>query len=331
MNGSGVAGFEREEWARRVRTALRQQNVSKALTIVTQEIFGGAPLPSSISRFVPRRLVRPIRQSSGGVDYNTSGGSPEAVERLNNELLMLRASSSANARQFLVTPINNDLFLWAVRLIYSPTSDFGKDLVAFYKKANGGTFSKMIRLVSTFLLYTPLLSLPLSSILTIRTRIGNHSNAPEVHIEMRFPPTYPYDPPLLRIIRPRFLFTTSIETFFTQKTATVTEGNDTNNTTSTTTTASSDIETKADEPRRGLSVSNNFENALTNWDASFSIVDMLKQLHQTIQRQTVDVEHADDEFAIPTVGTFWRLYTCEEAGWVFFFFSFSLLFFFFLP
>jgi hypothetical protein len=145
MNSSGVAGFEREEWVRRVRTALRQQNVSKALTIVTQEIFGGAPLPSAISRFVPRHIVRPLRQSSGGVNYNTEGGSQEAVERLNNELLMLRASSSATARQFLVTPINNDLFLWAVRLIYNPASDFGKDLVAFYKKANGAPFSKIIR------------------------------------------------------------------------------------------------------------------------------------------------------------------------------------------
>lgn len=145
MNGSGIAGFEREEWVRRVRTALRQQNVSKAMTIVTQEIYGGAPLPSAVSRFVPRRIIRPLRQSSGGIDYNTSGGSPEAVERLNNELLILRASSSAHARQFLVNPINNDLFLWAVRLIYDSTSEFGKSLVEFYKKANAGPFSKIIR------------------------------------------------------------------------------------------------------------------------------------------------------------------------------------------
>jgi hypothetical protein len=73
-------------------------------------------------------------------------------------------------------------------------------------------------------------------------------------------------------------------------------------------------ETQADKPRRGLSVSNNFEDALTNWNPSFSVVDILKQLHAAIQQQGVDVEHADDEYAIPTVGTFWRLYTCEDAG-----------------
>lgn len=67
-------------------------------------------------------------------------------------------------------------------------------------------------------------------------------------------------------------------------------------------------------PKRGLSISHNFENALTNWDPSFSVVDILKQLHHMIQRQVVDVEHADDEYAIPTQGTFWRLYTCEAAG-----------------
>lgn len=146
MNGSGIAGFEREEWIRRLRTALKQHNSTKALTIVTQEIFGGAPLPSAISRFIPRRLSRPLALSSGNnVNYNTSGGNPEAVERLNNELLLLRATSSATSKQFLVTPINNDLFLWAVRLIYNPTEDFGRDLVAFYKKANGAPFSKIIR------------------------------------------------------------------------------------------------------------------------------------------------------------------------------------------
>jgi hypothetical protein len=142
---------------------------------------------------------------------------------------------------------------------------------------------------------------------------------------MKFPPTYPYDPPLLRIIRPRFLSTTNIETFFTRINTTPTEVNNTNSTSTTTTpTDTNGIETnggenrsaniEADKPRRGLSVSNNFETALTNWDPSFSVVDILKQLQQAIEHQVVDVEHADEEYAIPTVGTFWRLYTCEEAG-----------------
>lgn len=148
MTASGIAGFEREEWIRRVRTAVKQHNLTKALTIVTQEVFGGAPLPSSVSRFIPRRLVRPVAltgSGGSGVAYNTSDGNPEAVERLNNELLLLRASSSATSKQFLVTPINNDLFLWAVRLIYNPSEDFGRDLVEFYKKANSAPFSKIIR------------------------------------------------------------------------------------------------------------------------------------------------------------------------------------------
>lgn len=99
--------------------------------------------------------------------------------------------------------------------------------------------------------------------------------------------------------------TTKIETFFSR--TEVTSNDDS-------TTTSSGGNDSPDKPKRGLSISHNFESALSNWDPSFSVVDILKQLHLLIQKQVVDVEHADDEYAIPTVGTFWRLYTCESAG-----------------
>jgi hypothetical protein len=141
---------------------------------------------------------------------------------------------------------------------------------------------------------------------------------------MKFPPNYPNEPPLLRIIRPRFSSTSSIETFFTRTNSTPIDAP--NHDTTTTTTADETTDTKKSTPsRRGLSVSHNFEDALTYWDPSFSVVDMLKQLHHAIQRLEIDVEHADDEYAIPTVGTFWRLYTCEAAGR--FYSLFSTLFF----
>ncbi len=145
MDISGTAGFERDEWIRRLRSALKQQNTNKAMTIVTTEIFGGAPLPSAISRFIPRHLLRPRYYTHTTDDYNVSGGSPEAADRLMNELQLLRASSTNTAKQFVATPINNDLFLWGVRLLFEPSLSFSRDLVEFYKKANAAPYSKIIR------------------------------------------------------------------------------------------------------------------------------------------------------------------------------------------
>jgi hypothetical protein len=147
MRGSGIATFEQDEWIRRLRTAIRQQNMNKAFAIVLHEIFGGAPLPSAISRFIPRHLAHSHAYSPHPrtADLNTAGGSAEAAERLMNELQLLRASSSTTYRQFVVTPIGNDLFLWGIRLLYDPSLSFAKDLVDFYKQANGTEFSKIIR------------------------------------------------------------------------------------------------------------------------------------------------------------------------------------------
>lgn len=148
MISSGIARFEADEWIRRLRTAIRQQNFNKAFTIVVQEIFGGAPLPSAVSRFVPRRLAHthaynPHARTS---EFNTAGGTPQAVERLMNELQLLRASSSTTARQFVVNPINNDLFLWGVRLRYDASyPEFAQDLAEFYKRANKTQFSNIVR------------------------------------------------------------------------------------------------------------------------------------------------------------------------------------------
>lgn len=145
MNGSGMASFERDEWIRRLRTALRQQNTARAFSIVVYEIFGSAAIPSTISRFTPHRLTRQSSTSPGDQPLNTAGGNAEAVERLNHELQLLRASSSATSKLFLVNQINNDMFLWTVRLLYDPSLPFAQDLVEFYKKANGSQFAKMIR------------------------------------------------------------------------------------------------------------------------------------------------------------------------------------------
>lgn len=73
-----------------------------------------------------------------------------------------------------------------------------------------------------------------------------------------------------------------------------------------------EIDGEPTSSRRGLSISHQFERALTHWDPTASAIDLLKQLHDVVQQQKVDLEHADDEYAIPTVGSFWRLYTCLE-------------------
>lgn len=102
----------------------------------------------------------------------SQNASKQAVDRLMKDYIELSNSEHSLKLGFKAFPKNNDLFLWEVQLFdFDKTvcKDFVGDLQKYAKGHNGQDF---------------------------------------VRLEMKFPEGYPYKPPFLRVISPRFAFHT---------------------------------------------------------------------------------------------------------------------------
>jgi len=102
----------------------------------------------------------------------SQNASKQAVDRLMKDYIELCSSEHSLKLGFKAFPKNNDLFIWEVQLFdfdKSVCKDFVGDLQKYAKAHNGQDF---------------------------------------VRLEMKFPEGYPFKPPFLRVISPRFAFHT---------------------------------------------------------------------------------------------------------------------------
>lgn len=100
--------------------------------------------------------------------YTADGSNRVSVQRLVKDLKV--ANKSGQKFGYEAKPRGNNLFKWDVKLVNIPTDTvLGKDLQKYAIK---------------------------------------HKKEPAIHMEMQFPGDYPYSPPFLRVVEPRFRFLT---------------------------------------------------------------------------------------------------------------------------
>ncbi|CAL1533623.1 unnamed protein product [Lymnaea stagnalis] len=116
------------------------------------------------------KLVSEDRESEEklATRFFKGNGSEMAVKRLVKDLKNISVCGPKFG--FLASPVENNLFVWQVKLTNIPTDTrLGKDLVIYAKKYN---------------------------------------QEPVITLDMQFPTDYPFSPPFIRVLKPRFQFLT---------------------------------------------------------------------------------------------------------------------------
>ncbi|RUS82216.1 hypothetical protein EGW08_010030, partial [Elysia chlorotica] len=114
------------------------------------------------------KLNRQEKEETLAASFTNSQGSKMAVKRLVKDLMQLNSSKTKSGID--ASPSGNDLFIWNVKFTDIPTeTKLGKDLQEYAKK---------------------------------------YEEEAVICLQMLFPPDYPFSPPFIRILKPRFQFLT---------------------------------------------------------------------------------------------------------------------------
>lgn len=175
----------------------------------------------------------------------------EASEKLRDELDTIE---NMNTKEFGFTasPLGQDLFHWHVTLFgFGSETKLGQELTEWALK---------------------------------HTQISDFTANLEqdILLEMKFPPDFPENAPLFRIIRPRFK---NIEMDL--------------------------IVGEMNEGRKSMTVSRALEKSQGSWKTNTSVVDLIQQLRTFLleNNATIDMDSGSEGYALPTVGGFWRSYS----------------------
>lgn len=273
--------YEVDEWLRRIQLQLQRKDTASALSVIQDDILGGAIPPEPIRKFfdTSRRFRFRFGQqldTEKEKKYIDVGGTQEASERLQAELTQLK---ELNCKElgFTAEPKNNNLYHWHISLFGFGNTKLGQDLVEWSLKHN-----------------------------------QIHDNMKEIEqdilLEMKFPPNYPNQPPHFRIIRPRFQ-NIEVELTMTNQSGTTTISSNTLDTLNGANTALS---------RKSLSVSRVLEKSKDSWIPSSSIADIIQQIRTFFLESGahIDVDSSAEGYSLPTIGGFWKSLTCVSPATV---------------
>eukprot|EP01114_Cavostelium_apophysatum_P014512 TRINITY_DN3787_c0_g1_i6.p1 TRINITY_DN3787_c0_g1~~TRINITY_DN3787_c0_g1_i6.p1 ORF type:complete len:1009 (+),score=225.69 TRINITY_DN3787_c0_g1_i6:144-3170(+) len=281
--------YEIDEWIRRIQVALQRKDLPKALSIIQTDIYGGSAPPDVIQKFFPRNRFgyRPFNSidldQHGEKKYSDVGGTQEASERLRAEIIQLKDMNTKELMGFVAEPSGADLYHWHVKLSgFGEDTPIGRDLTEWTLR------------------HTNIMD-------------GIAELPREILLEMKFPPNYPHEPPLFRIVKPRFK---NIEVEVRLNTSgTFDKSGATTTVSSGMIEESSQTEGGEAEPgreRRSLSVSRVLERDKAGWTPTLSILEIIQQIRTFFLESgaKIDVENTLEGYSLPTVGKFWRSFSC---------------------
>ncbi len=133
----------------------------------------------------------------------------------------------------------------------------------------------------------------------------------EILMELKFPPDYPYQPPMLRLIRPGLRLENPITTLNVgygvkledSMPSASEEG------------SVSAPATETGKPVNPLSLSMQLEDASRKaWSSKLTVIDIVKNIKESLIRSgaRVDMTTATPDYGLPTVNSFWRRYTVRS-------------------
>jgi len=236
--------YEIDEWLRRVQVQVQRGDYKKALSIIQDDIMGGAQIPKSISQFFQkfRWRHRPVSPEKQEKTYIETGGTQDATSRIRAELEQLKEMNTKELG-FTAQPINSHLYHWHISLFgFGDHDSLGRDLTEW--------------------------SLKHMQISDQTTEIQQ-----EILLEMKFPRDWPAKSPHFRIIKPRFK---NIEVELT-----LSNGGDSMTTISSSIISSKseeDVEMQDVKGRKSLSVSRAIEKSKDSWVPSSSIAELIQQI-----------------------------------------------------
>lgn len=288
--GDHFQHWEVDEWCRMLEKARQDRNVHAALCMLRDELLSGAIAPLSFRKFIPpwkapgfeeeddesKQLNDPENEKNRKVTvsgFEIVDGSPEATKRLLAEWKVLQTSDSKGLG-FHALPVGKNLYLWNLMLFdFDSSTSIGQDLASLATIHSSPSSTSSGKLPKPF----------------------------DILFEIKFDRSYPSQPPLFRLVRPRFQEHSDADLFqgiFDLESA------------SSSSSAGPDLSSRA-----SLSTSVQLERHTRSWNPDMSLLDLFKRIREVISTSlSLRIDMASTKDGIATVGNFWQQFAVLPAA-----------------